>query len=318
MSKKNNTIKYFLLYLFERTSLFLLTTIVRIIPIKFLYNLLKKTGVAGSYVLFSHRRRIMKNLDLAFGSEKSKKQKKEIYRAVTANFVISFFEAFSSLYNRNKQYLIKSTRIVGQENLDASLRKGKGVIAVSGHIGSFGIMGVKMKAAGYRFYAVIRGLSNPYTQKRYSYYCNLQDQRFIFSRPYKEAIKSILRALRKNEIVLLVTDENRRHGGVFVDFFNHPAATAVGSATLQLRTGADIVPMFMVRNQDNTHTLVIEPALEIAYTENRKADIVEITQLITKRIENHIRRHPSQWSWSNRRWRTRPPEEQFQEIYRNY
>ena len=260
----------------------------------------------------------MKNLDLAFGTDKSKKQKKEIYRAVTVNFVINFLEGVSGLYDKNKDHLIKSIHVIGQENLDASLRKGKGVIAVSGHIGNFGIIGIKMKAAGYRFHTVVRGLSNPYRNKIYSYYYNILDQHFIYSRPYREAIKNILSALRKNEIILLITDENKRHSGVFVDFFNHLASTASGPAVIHLRTGADIVPMFMVRNQDNTHTLIIEPALEISYTENRKANIVKITQLVTRKIEDHIRKYPSQWLWSNRRWRTRPPEEESHQVYQNY
>lgn len=275
-------------------------------------------GTVSSFLFPVHRRRVMGNLDLAFGDERTKKEKIEIYRNFNINFVKNFFEMAASFNRRNQQPLSNAIRILGQEHLDASLQKGKGAIAIGGHFGNFTIMGFKMKSAGYRFHTVVRAFGDPFREKMYEHYRAKQGQLFIPSRPPKEALKRILQALKKNETVFLITDENKRHGGVFVDFFHRPASTASGPAVLHLRTGADLLPMFLLRNQDNTHQLIIEPPLNIPDTKDRKAEVEEIMQLITKKIEEYVRKYPSQWMWTQRRWRTRPPEEKAKGIEPGY
>jgi KDO2-lipid IV(A) lauroyltransferase len=163
-----------------------------------------------------------------------------------------------------------------------------------------------MAAEGYRFHTVIREISNPYQNRLYEWYQTKLGQSFIPSRSFTQVLKSILPALRRGDVVLLITDENRRHGGVFVDFFGHKASTAPGAAVLSLRTGAPIVPMFMIRHKDQSHTLIIEPELPAPESRDKQEAIVDITQQFTARIENHIRAHPSQWYWTMKRWQTRP------------
>jgi len=50
--------------------------------------------------------------------------------------------------------------------------------------------------------------------------------------------------------------------------------------------------------------------------------VKEITQVITKKIEEYVCKYPAQWTWTNRRWRTRPPEEKTKgrtdPAYRRY
>jgi KDO2-lipid IV(A) lauroyltransferase len=131
-----------------------------------------------------------------------------------------------------------------------------------------------------------------------------------------------LQILKKNEIIFLITDENRRFGGVFVNFFNRPASTTPGPALLHLRTGADIIPIVLLRNPDNTHKMIIEPPLLFSYRGNHEEDVKEITQVITHKIEEYVCKYPTQWTWTNRRWRTRPSEEKakgkINPVYRRY
>ena len=113
----------------------------------------------------------------------------------------------------------------------------------------------------------------------------------------------MLNCLRKNEIICFIADENKRRGGVEVDFFGHNTPTAVGPAVLSLRTGAALVPLFIVRQKDNTHKIIIEPALECNLSGNKSEDIHTLTSAFTKRIEFYIREYPDQWLWTNRRWK---------------
>ena len=90
-------------------------------------------------------------------------------------------------------------------------------------------------------------------------------------------------------------------------FFGQKASTAIGPAVLALRTGAPIVPVFIIRENDNTHTIIIEPEIEYEPSGDPDRDIYTITSTFTRIIESYVRRYPSQWPWISNRWREKPP-----------
>ena len=108
---------------------------------------------------------------------------------------------------------------------------------------------------------------------------------------------------RQNEIVCILGDQREVHGGVFVDFFNHPAGTATGPVILAMRTGAGIVPMFSLRESGGKHVVVIEPVFELSSTGNREEDIRANTLRLSRIIESYVRRFPAQWLWLHQRWK---------------
>jgi KDO2-lipid IV(A) lauroyltransferase len=129
--------------------------------------------------------------------------------------------------------------------------------------------------------------------------------RIIPYKPKDKCIKMILKSLRNNEIVCFIADENDPSGGVLVDFFGHPAPTVTGPAVFSLRTGAEIVPMFLIRQEGNKNKLIIDPAIDIELTGDKKKDTLSITIRFTNIIEDYVRLYPSQWPWINQRWRIR-------------
>jgi len=312
----------YVLYFFERLLAACCISCGRLLPLKYHYAAATLVGTAVSRLVYRLRRRVMGNLNLAFGSEKGIKEKLEIYRDATINFVTVALELLYAADGTMQQALMDTITIEGRENLDCALRKGNGVLAISGHLGNFGLIGLKMQYAGYRFHTVVRAFRDPLRRQMYEKYRLQHRQSFIHTRTGTGASKRILAALRNNEIVLLLTDENtRRHGGIFVDFFGHPASANPGAAILHLRTKADLVPMFLIRNRDDTHRLIIEPPLEVSRRGRSKDDVVKITQLVARKVEAYVRAYPSQWMWNHRRWRTRPPEERVSGVdprYRAY
>jgi KDO2-lipid IV(A) lauroyltransferase len=76
-----------------------------------------------------------------------------------------------------------------------------------------------------------------------------------------------------------------------------------------LRTGAPILPMFIVREQGDRHRIIIEPPLELEKFEDDQQTLrVNITK-ITDLIEKYVRRYPHEWGWMHRRWKSRPNHE---------
>ena len=118
--------------------------------------------------------------------------------------------------------------------------------------------------------------------------------------------KTLLRILKSGDPIGFVLDQNaKQNWGVFVDFFGQPACTSDGLAQLAALSGLPTLPVFCARQPD--HRLQIEIGEWIPPPPDRsEAAILAHTQACTQCIEEFIRRHPDQWIWMHRRWRTQP------------
>jgi KDO2-lipid IV(A) lauroyltransferase len=120
--------------------------------------------------------------------------------------------------------------------------------------------------------------------------------------------RGLLTSMRKGETVGILMDTNMTPPqGVFVKFFGREACTASGLARVALKTGAAVLPGFMLwEPTEGRYVLRFGPELAFARTGNAEADILAATQRCTQAIETWIRRYPDQWLWIHRRWKTRP------------
>jgi KDO2-lipid IV(A) lauroyltransferase len=124
--------------------------------------------------------------------------------------------------------------------------------------------------------------------------------------PAHNSYRQCLSALRKNEIIAFVLDQNMIDTeGIFVDFFGKKACTSPGLAYMSAQSGAAVVPVFMIRLENGRH--LIKAAAPIPPPPDRKPETIHAyTQLYTKVIEDVVREYPAQWTWIHRRWRTTP------------
>jgi KDO2-lipid IV(A) lauroyltransferase len=114
--------------------------------------------------------------------------------------------------------------------------------------------------------------------------------------------------MRKGDTVGILMDTNMTPPqGVFVEFFGKQACAASGVARVALKTGAAVLPGFMVWEQaERRYVLHFGPQLEFEKSGDASTDILAATQKCTSAIESWIRRYPDQWLWIHRRWKTRP------------
>jgi KDO2-lipid IV(A) lauroyltransferase len=251
------------------------------------------------------RRRIHHNLKLAFPGSMPETQRNSLARQVLRFFAKNWLELF--FYGGcNKPELRKRITIQGIENLDQALAKGKGVIAISGHIGNYPLLGTQFTERGYDFTVVIRDPKSPVTSRVYEHARAMIGLQTVYTTPERRFFKNALNTLGRNGILCLISDENKRKGGVFVDFFGRTASTPPGPAALALRTGAAIVPVFITRNPDNSQRIHIQEEISYEKTGSPQADVASITSLYTAAIEQRIRADLAQWMWTNFRWRTQP------------
>lgn len=280
----------------------LCSLIVKLIPGGWLYGFAANIASLVYILAARQRRNSLESLRIAFGKEKSEAQIKKISRD---SFTLIAKSGVELLFLMDKPALLKKrVEISGRENLDAALSKGKGVILVSAHFGNFPFMLAKLSLEGYKTCGIMRYMRDERMEKFFKIKREKFGIKTIYSQPRRECVENSIHSLRENELLFIPLDQNFGTGGVFVDFFGRKAATATGPIILARRTGAAIIPGFIVRQRDNTHNLIIEPPFELEEGGRPDENIIMNIQGLTNIIEAYIRRYPAEWGWIHRRWKS--------------
>jgi KDO2-lipid IV(A) lauroyltransferase len=188
----------------------------------------------------------------------------------------------------------------GDDRVRAALAAGKGVLLFSGHFGYWELQGIAHPLALPPMSVLARPLDNPYLHRLLERTRCETGNRVIYRRG---AVRRILRALEADECVATMIDQHIQPvDAVTVEFFNRPAATTSALATLALRTGAPVIPVFALPLAGGRYRMIYEHAVEMPLPD--AADPVrELTQRCTDVLEMYVRRHPHLWLWMHRRWR---------------
>ncbi len=252
----------------------------------------------------SHRERTraIEHLSVAFGAEKSPDEISKLCRRCFENLGKGLMEVlqFPRLTSEN---LSKLVAFEGRQNLDNAFKKGKGVIILTAHFGNWELLAASLTLSGYKVNFIVRPVRSPRLEMMLN---RNRESMGIGCIPRGTSIKNALKCLKRNEILGILSDIDTKVDGVFVDFFGRPAFTPRGPVSIALRTGAVLVPAFIIRQKDDTHKVVIEKALELKTTDDQESDILRNTARFTKVIESYIRKYPEQWIWIHQRWKTKP------------
>lgn len=266
----------------------------------------------GSVFTGSQRRIAAESLTIAFGQEKTAQERQAIIKGCFGNFGKGMIELI--YYMEHPHYIVEKVKIEGLEHLDAALAAGKGCIGVSAHFGNFPLMLLYFAQRGYKTNAIIRPTRDQEVEKYFFHLRTKLGLNTVYSHPRKECVDTSLRVLRNNELLFIPLDQNfGSGGGVFVDFFGQKAATATGPIVFARRTQAPVLPMFIIREADDSHRIVIEPPLKLEERPDDKEALLVNTAKITQIIERYVRKYPQEWGWMHRRWKSKenPPEKEI-------
>jgi len=247
-------------------------------------------------LLWKFRRRMEENVEKALGHDiADPRERKRLVRRAWNNFALGVLDTMAVMHI-SKERIAASIAIEGEEHLKSALAKGKGVIALSAHLGAFTMIGGRLAAVGYPFSTVVKHPGDERMARVINDYRTQLGISTISAKPRKEAVRGILQALRKNGIVLVIADEFKS-GGVEISFMGQKAAAPRGPASLALRTGAATLPMFAARAPDGSVVLRIGSEIELVRHGDVETSIAETTRLFTHHIEDAVRRFPDQWNW---------------------
>ncbi|MFC1704562.1 lysophospholipid acyltransferase family protein [Candidatus Omnitrophota bacterium] len=288
-----------------RTGIKFSSFIIKILPEHMIYGFATSFAKVAYYIAARYRRISLQSLRIAFGDEKSKEEIQGIAKTSIREFAKNSLEL---LYLTERPDLLrKKVRIKGARHLDEALAKGNGVIGVSAHFGNFPLIVCKLSLEGYNVSVMARAMRDEKVEEFFRTRRDNLNVKTIYSKPRKKCVDESLRSLRNKELVFIPLDQNFGSGGIFVDFFGRQAATATGPAVFALRTKAPILPMFIIRESDNAHTVLIEEPIYLdEKATDTQATIRKYIQEITKVIERYIRKYPQEWGWVHRRWKTKP------------
>lgn len=267
------------------------------VSLKKAYKIAAALGRIYSFFSFRDRFAVCDNLKTIF-PEYSKRKIFSISKEIFANFckyLVDFFRF--PLVDEN--YIKKNIRIEGLENLDNSLSKGRGVILVSAHLGNWELGAGVLSKLGYNLSAVVL----KHRHKNVDDFFNSRRQILgMKAIPFGGALRRCFKCLAENNLLALVGDRDYFDNGIQIPFFKKKTIIPKGPAVLSLRFGSPIVPIFMIRNEDDTFTFRIHSPVEYVPLEDKDRDIRLLTRGYLRIIEDTIHKYPTQWYVFRRFW----------------
>lgn len=198
--------------------------------------------------------------------------------------------------HRPVEELLRAVRVEGLDHYQRIRAQGRGVVAVTAHLGNWDLLACSQAAAGVPLTVVSKALASPRLNRIWMRSRSRAGLRLL---PPRGSIAELIRRLREAEVVGLVVDQRtpRSEGGQRIPFFGREAWTTVAPAVLAARTKAAILPVFAFRGDDGRHVVEILPEIEPGASGS--ATMARINSL----LEDRIRARPEQWLWLHRRWR---------------
>jgi len=260
----------------------------------------RQVGRMMYWLDIEHRRVALGNLRIAFGQEKSKKEMRFIAKKNFQNLGMMVVEFFQIPYMDLENYQ-KKVETEGVEEALKVLDENKGALLLIGHFGNWELMAFMSKVINKPILVIAKPIKNNRFLERW----------FIESRegigleliPPKNATPKVVHALSENKLVGIMFDQRgKRSKGIWADFFGRKVPTTPGLAVMALRSGAPVLPVFMIRIGFQKHRLIVKKPLELIQTGNFAKDVETNTQLFNQVLEAIIREYPEQWLWIHRRF----------------
>ncbi|MFW6380979.1 MAG: lysophospholipid acyltransferase family protein [Bacillota bacterium] len=252
------------------------------------------------YHLPENRRQLaFNNMKQALGGDYSINEIKQKVRGVYDHLGQMLVE-FILTERLDQDYIDQHIKITGLDNLEQAYSRGQGVILYSAHFGNWEWMGSLIPLLGYPMTAIVKPQHNPYFDQAITELRQYTGSRVIAT---GFSLRQAYQTLKNGDCLFVLGDQDARSQGWKLDFLGRPASTYGGVVKLARRTGAAIVPMFMVRQGWGQHHLqFLEPRWIGAEAGEERQ--LELLQELTGIVEGYIREYPEQWFWLHRRWKT--------------
>ncbi len=297
--KFRKNIKYTMLV----AAIKVLLTVIRLLPRRVSMGIGAGLGAIVFRLMKEERTKTINNLTIAYGEEKTAAEIAAMAREVWINLGKSGVEFAIKMNQEDPEEFFRDLEVRGSEYLREAIEKGKGALLLISHMGCWEGTALGIPMLGLPAYAIGKKLGN---EKLNKLLFESRGKKGVQTLPRGASYKTILRTLAENNAIGILIDQDTEVRGTFVDFYGRPAFTPIGAAMLAMDSGAPVLPMFYIKKPDDTYAFIIESAIPLVKTDNRRQDMEENTRRFHAVIEKYIRQYPTQWVWMHNRWKTTP------------
>lgn len=184
----------------------------------------------------------------------------------------------------------------------------KGILTVSGHLGSIEIQALCAPVYGRKFSFVARSLKHA---KIDAWWRGKREKHGNQVIAREGAVKKIIENLNSGKDVAILIDQNvKRKHALFVDWFGRPAATtfACGHAAVETRCPVILSAISYIGDEKyrvNEHECDLTDIYEDASLD-KEAQVFAVTKRVSEEYQKIIRLNLNEWFWMHRRWKTTP------------
>lgn len=189
----------------------------------------------------------------------------------------------------------------GVRFIDDAIARGKGVIMALPHLGGWDFGGAWLAAVGYAPTVVVEAVEPP---ALFEWFVSMRRAAGMTVVAHgADASAGVLAALRRNELVGLVSDRDLARTGTEVEFFGERTTLPSGPAILAIRSGAPLLPCAIYfEGRGGRHHGIVRPAIDVSRKGSLREDVARITQDLAAELEGLIRRAPHQWHLMQPNW----------------
>ncbi|CAN5365774.1 hypothetical protein BH20VER3_BH20VER3_18610 [soil metagenome] len=283
-------------YFCYRTALALMTAL----PLRLVFALGQGLGFLGWIFLPSYRRLARRNVEIAFGTAKSRTAKSQIVRRHFQRLGANLLSGMK-LNTMPLEKVAPLVAIEGAEEVHSELRTGRPVVVALSHLGNWELFAqIVPHYFGYtRLSTVYQRLGN----HRLDQFVRQQRARFgveLFDR--SEGFQEAIRLLRGGGMIGILSDQHAGDQGLWTPFFGRLASTSPLPALLCKRTGAALIAASLYTEGPARWRITFTPAF------NQPNDsVASLTARTNEVIAEEIRRAPEDWFWVHNRWKTPRP-----------
>ncbi|OIO38061.1 MAG: hypothetical protein AUJ72_03265 [Candidatus Omnitrophica bacterium CG1_02_46_14] len=285
-------------YLFQFYAVKVLFYLLNFVPLVVSGWILKRVGDLFYYCSSKRRNIAFANLSIVYKDTLSADQKRNIVKKCFENGCLSILELF--LIKKIKKNASRRFTLTGKKHFEAAFARGKGVIFVASHLGSWEYIGFAGFLNKVAHAVIVKKIKNTYLNDMID---GLRRQIDTLPIPKINAIRQTLTELRQNHGVAVLIDQWGGTDGIWGDFFGVPTSTTSLPVRLAKLTGGALIPIYCLRNNSGEYEIQVLPEVSLLDVPDWESST---TNRLNRILESQILKYPEQWSWGHRRWKIKP------------
>ena len=285
----------------------LIVLLVRSIPRALGLRLMAGLGRVLFLLLRKDRQLARNHLNLVFGERWRPARIEATARQVFVNLAKTIYDALYLSGCGDEEF----NRLVPVRELDEMRRlhgRGKGVVAISGHIGCFELLTHVVARGGMPICTIGQKL---YDERIDRMFTELRSRNGITFMHRDGAGREIIRNLRAGMVFGALIDQDTNLEGVFAHFLGRLAYTPDAPVRLAMKLGVPVVVAWIVRNPDDSHAFHTTREIILETGGDFTRNLVVNVEKVNAELSRIIEAHPAQWVWMHRRWQRRPEDPDY-------